>query len=293
MEGFSEIFTSIVLEALPFMLLGVILSSIIQMYVSDNLLKKILPKNRFIGGVIASLIGMFLPICECTSVTITRGLIKKNVPINMAITYMLAAPIVNPIAIISTYYAFGGSVKMAAIRTLIGMTAAIIIGFLAEVFCSNNMNNVIKEDKYLYNTCTCGSCNTNNQKGIKQLIINSSSELYNIFGYFVVGAMLASASSLIITKDRLTNMNVSTAVYVILMMAFAYLVSLCSEADAFVASSFIGIIPNSAILSFIILGPMIDIKNTIMLLGYFKKSFVLKLVFLIFSVDFIICCFVI
>lgn len=293
MLEFSAIFTSIVLEAFPFMLLGVFISAIIQMYITDNLLNKFLPKNALIGGIIASLIGIIFPVCDCTSVTITKGLIKKNIPVNMAITYMLSSPIVNPIVIMSTYYAFGGSVKMALTRTIIGIVSSIIIGLLARVMCNNNNSSIIREDKDIYNSCTCGCCNIGNQKGIKVLLYNASNELYNIFGYFIIGAILASASSLIITKEKLADMNVSTTMCIVIMMLFAYFISLCSEADAFVISSFTGIFPFKAILSFLLLSPMIDIKNTIMLLGYFKKSFVLKLIFLIFSVNFIICCFII
>lgn len=288
MEEFSKIFTSIVLEALPFIIIGVLLSSFIQMYISEEHIRRILPKNKLLGGILAAMAGIVFPTCECTSVTITKGLMKKGVPINMAITYMLAAPIVNPLVILSTYYAFNDNVKIVALRVAVGMTAAIIIGYLISLFSPGDVSQIMKDDKYVVNTCTCGCC-TNNQKGIRALLYHASAEFNNVAVYFIIGAFLAALSNVIISKESLISVRSSAVVSTIIMMAFAYFVSLCSEADAFVASTFMAHFPLCSVMSFLILGPMIDIKNTLMLMSYFKKSFVIKLIFFIFAVSFILC----
>lgn len=288
MEEFSEVFTSIVLEALPFIIIGVFLSSFIQMYISEEHIRRILPKNKLAGGILAAMVGLVFPTCECTSVTITKGLMKKGVPVNMAITYMLAAPIVNPLVILSTYYAFNNNVKIVALRVAIGMIAAIVIGYLILILSPGDVSKIMKDDKYVINPCTCGCC-TGNQKGLKPFLYHASAEFNNVAVYFIVGAFLAAVSNLIISKQSLISVRSSVVVSTIIMLAFAYFVSLCSEADAFVASTFMAHFPLCSVMSFLVLGPMIDIKNTLMLMSYFKKPFVLKLTFLIFAVDFILC----
>ena len=288
MEEFSKVFTSIVLEALPFIIIGVLLSSFIQMYVSEEHIRRILPKNKLAGGILAALVGIVFPTCECTSVTITKGLMKKGVPVNMAITYLLAAPIVSPLVLLSTYYAFNNNIKIVVLRAVIGMVSAIVIGYLISVFSPGDAQEIMKDDKYVFNYCTCGCC-TNNQKGLKPLLYHASAEFNNVAVYFIIGAFLASLSNLIISKESIISVNSSVIVSTVIMMAFAYFVSLCSEADAFVASTFMAHFPLCSVMSFLVLGPMIDIKNTLMLMSYFKKSFVLKLTFLIFAVDFILC----
>ncbi|GKX68369.1 permease [Inconstantimicrobium mannanitabidum] len=294
MEEFSVVFTSMVLEALPFILIGVLVSAFIQMYLSEEHIRRVLPQNKVIGGIIAAFIGVFFPICECTSVPITKGLIRKGIPINMAITYMLAAPIVSPIVIMSTYYAFNGNIKVVAFRTFLGALAAFIIGYLISIMNSENVNSILREgiDKNR-ELCDCGCGYLKNSRGLKPLLYHASKEFYNVTIYFIFGASIATVSNLIISKNEFLGMHFSTPVAIIIMMLFAFFVSLCSEADAFVASTFLSTMPLGAVMSFLILGPMIDVKNTFMLLSYFKKGFVFKLVFLIFAVSFIICALVI
>lgn len=288
MEEFSAVFTSIVLEALPFIIIGVLLSSIIQMYISEEHIERILPKNKLLGGILAALTGIFFPTCECTSVPITTGLIKKGVPVNMAVTYMMAAPIVNPLVVFSTYYAFNGNIKVVVLRLFIGIISAIIIGYIVYIFNPEDISKVMKSNADVSNYCSCGCC-TNNQKGIRALFYHASLEFRSVFVYFIIGAFLASISNLIISRQNIMNIKLSPVLCTIIMMVFAYLVSLCSEADAFVASTFASSFPLCSIMSFLVLGPMIDIKNTLMLMCYFKKSFVFKLTFFTFAVNFILC----
>ena len=106
MIKWANVFISMILEALPFILIGSIASSVIQIYVSENVVKRILPKSRIISIIFAAFMGVFIPICECAIVPIARSLIKKGVPIAVAVVFMLTVPIVNPIVVASTFYAF-------------------------------------------------------------------------------------------------------------------------------------------------------------------------------------------
>ena len=105
MIRWANVFISMILEALPFILIGSIVSSFIQMYISEDTVKRILPKSRVIAIILAAFLGVFVPICECAIVPIARSLIKKGVPIAVAVVFMLTVPIVNPVVIASTFSA--------------------------------------------------------------------------------------------------------------------------------------------------------------------------------------------
>ncbi len=99
-NDFASIFLSIIFEGIPFILIGALASSIIQIFVSEETIARIIPKNKFVGVFIASLVGLVFPVCECAIVPITRRLLKKGVPLSIAITFMLSVPIMNPVVLL-------------------------------------------------------------------------------------------------------------------------------------------------------------------------------------------------
>ncbi|MBS5969609.1 MAG: permease [Clostridium perfringens] len=288
LNKFSIVFSSIVIEALPFILIGAVLASFMQVYISNNIFNKIISKNKLLGSIQAGIIGVFLPVCECATVPITKGLLNKKVPLNVAITYMLAAPIVNPLVILSTYYAFDGNIKVVLLRVGVGFFIAVIAGLL--MLCLSGENNIFIDngEGELQGKCLCGcsEIDDNSSKPIR-LLKHTSLEFYEIGKYFIVGATLASIFQTFVPRDIIFYFENSAVLSIIILMAFSFLISLCSEADAFVASTFINRFSLGSITGFLIIGPMIDLKNTIMLFSIFKKSFVIKLLFVVFSLCFI------
>src|SRR3954451_12413784 len=129
----NTIFISILIEALPFILLGVIISGIIQIFVTDEMMAKAIPKNKFGAIVLASVIGALFPACECGIVPITRRLMAKGVPLYAAIPFMLTGPIINPIVLFSTYIAFGNNWDMVLYRGGIALLVALIVGGLLSI----------------------------------------------------------------------------------------------------------------------------------------------------------------
>ena len=209
---------------------------------------------------------------------ITKGLLNKKVPLNVAITYMLAAPIVNPLVILSTYYAFDGNIKVVLLRVGIGFSIAVIAGLL--MLCLSGENNIFIDNG------GCSEIDDNSSKLIR-LLKHTSLEFYEIGKYFIVGATLAAIFQTFVPRDIIFYFENSAVLSIIILMAFSFLISLCSEADAFVASTFMNRFSLGSITGFLIIGPMIDLKNTIMLFSIFKKSFVVKLLFVVFSLCFI------
>ncbi|WP_349404753.1 permease [Clostridium perfringens] len=288
LNKFSIVFSSIVIEALPFILIGAVLASFMQVYISNNIFNKIISKNKLLGSIQAGIIGVFLPVCECATVPIIKGLLNKKVPLNVAITYMLAAPIVNPLVILSTYYAFDGNIKVVLLRVGVGFFIAVIAGLL--MLCLSGENNIFIDngEGELQGKCLCGcsEIDDNSSKPIR-LLKHTSLEFYEIGKYFIVGATLASIFQTFVPRDIIFYFENSAVLSIIILMAFSFLISLCSEADAFVASTFMNRFSLGSITGFLIIGPMIDLKNTIMLFSIFKKSFVIKLLFVVFSLCFI------
>ncbi|SHK48864.1 hypothetical protein SAMN02745163_03897 [Clostridium cavendishii DSM 21758] len=289
---FALIFSSIMIEAIPFILIGAMLSAFMQTFLTEEILEKAMPKNPLVGSLAAGLIGLIFPICECAAVPITRGLIKKGVPMNIAVTYMLAAPIINPLVILSTYYAFNGNAKVVGLRVLLGFVISVATGLIMLVLQKNN--DFIKDD-FLCNSnmCTCG-CNTYGiRKSKLNLMINHGiKELYDIGKYFIIGAALAALFQVFVPKEKFLLLGTNPILGVVIMLLFAFFVSLCSEADAFVASAFLGSFSFGAVMGFLLLGPMVDLKNTLMLFSTYKKTFVFKLIFVVFSLCFIASCFI-
>ena len=140
------VFTGIVLQAVPFMLLGALLSSALYVFVPDRLLVRIFPKKYGLGFVTALFAGVLFPVCECAAVPLMRSLIKKGVAMPIAVTFMLASPIVNPISIISTLYAFPQQPSVALLRLYFGLTIAFGIGLLLLFYPEEKYLKEEKED---------------------------------------------------------------------------------------------------------------------------------------------------
>lgn len=286
-QNFSVIFISIVLEALPFILLGSIISAVIQVFISEDTIAKALPKNKLLGVLAAALSGLIFPVCECAVIPIGRRLIKKGVPLNMAVAFMLSVPIVNPIVLLSTYYAFHGRPYIVLLRGGLGLFIAVAIGMLVDAF--QHGKEALKLS-YIDsgNLCSCGYDHTYKKKESRfmEVIYHTNSELYDIGKFLILGAFISAFFQTIIERDYVLKLGQHPVYSIIAMMLFAYLISLCSEADAFIASTFLGQFTPGAIIAFLILGPMIDIKNTLMLSSSFKKGFIVKLISLIFIMCF-------
>ncbi|MCM1991903.1 permease [Oceanirhabdus seepicola] len=315
-NSFIMIFMSIIMEGFPFILLGSFISSLIHLFVSEKTIKRILPQKNILGIMVASLLGIIFPVCECAIVPIVRRLIKKGLPIHIAITFMISVPIVNPIVMVSTYYAFS-NISTAILRSGLGYLCACIIGIIILILGDKKplkqkkitKGNVMKKKKIVFthsHDCGCGHCNEESEKNNKiysqknrqafikdmllEIIHHTNEELKTIGKYFTIGALLSAIFQVIISRDVLSIVGGNSVISISIMLILAFVLSLCSEADAFIAKTFASTFTSGSVLGFMILGPMIDLKNTLMLSSSFKGKFIAKLIFVIFSVVFILGC---
>ena len=287
---FASIFTSIVLEAIPFIILGSFISAIIQTFISEEIITKLIPNVSILGYIGAALIGLIFPVCECAIVPITRRLMKKGLPVGVGVTFMLAVPIINPVVIMSTYYAFYDKQAMVILRIAGGFVAAILIGMIVNTL-EENKHSIILDSIENDNYCNCG-CNApfENQSKFKAIFEHTNREFLDIMGYLIFGAFISSGFQVVASHGGFNFISDNKVLVIIFMMFLGFVLSLCSEADAFVGRSFLANYSFSGVAAFLILGPMLDLKNLMMLYGTFKKSFVFKLVITTICVVFVISC---
>ncbi|MDK2829727.1 MAG: uncharacterized protein PWP67_2549 [Clostridium butyricum] len=288
---FATIFTSIILDAFPFIIIGSLVSAFIQIFVSQEIIEKMIPRSSALGYICAGLIGLIFPVCECAIVPITRRLISKGVPVGLGVTFMLSVPIVNPVVIMSTYYAFYDHRSMVLVRTLGGFACAVIIGIIMDMLCRDD-RNIISGQANFDNLCNCG-CNTIITAGksrIRSLIEHTNRELLDITRYLILGAFLSSIFQVVAAHKGFEFISENKVLVIVFMMFLGFTLSLCSEADAFVGKTFYSTYSFSSITAFLLIGPMLDLKNLIMLSGGFNKEFVSKLSFVTLGIVFIVSC---
>lgn len=267
----NTIFISILIESLPFVLLGVIISGIIQMFITEEMIAKVIPKNRFLAVLSATVVGALFPACECGIVPITRRLMAKGVPLHAAIGFMLTGPIINPIVLFSTYIAFGNSWRMVLYRGGLSFVVALIIGFILSYQFKDSQlrNNAHDHHHHDHGHGMLAK--------IKGTIQHSIDEFFSVGKFLILGAFIAAAMQTFLKTSTLTAIGHGDYSSSIVMMGLAYILSLCSEADAFIAASFQSTFSLNSLVAFLVFGAMFDIKNTLMMLSAFKSKFVLYL----------------
>ncbi|MFJ8262750.1 permease [Rummeliibacillus sp. NPDC094406] len=279
----NTIFISIIIEAFPFVLIGVFISGIIQMFVTDQMIAKIVPKNRVLAVLYGTLIGALFPSCECGIIPIVHRLLKKGVPLHVAIPFMLTGPIINPIVLFSTFIAFGNSWQMVWYRAGFAIIIAFIIGIILSYQYKGKGTQLLDEDEHDHHH---EHATTLWQKFVGTLN-HAVEEFFSVGKYLIIGAFIAASMQIFVKTDVLMELGQTKATSSLVMMMLAGILSLCSEADAFIAASFRGTFSTSSLVAFLLIGPMVDIKNLLMMYHTFKKKFIAVLILYIVVLVFI------
>lgn len=282
----NTIFISMVMEAIPFVLVGVLISGLIQAFVTEKWISKIVPRNRWLSSVFGCGIGVLFPSCECGIVPITRRLILKGMPLHAGIAFMLTGPIINPIVLFATYIAFGNDWRMVAVRG--GM--AIAVAFCVSMCISFLFPKLPFKQPYAPVAATVEPALTGQGvpaprmpvgQRVHEVITHAIEEFFSVGKYLVVGAFIAASLQTFVPTSTLLRLGGNPVTASLVMIVLAFVISLCSEADAFIASSFRSSFGIGALSAFLVFGPMIDIKNTLMLLGTYRSRFVIVLIGLV------------
>ncbi|TQO21038.1 hypothetical protein FB472_2706 [Rhodoglobus vestalii] len=247
--------TSIIIESLPFVVLGIVLSIVVQTWLPDDLLMRYLPHAPVLRRAAISLFGIALPVCECGNVPLARGLILKGFSVPEAMTFLLAAPIINPITIITTYQAFGFDDGILVGRILGGLAIANIVGWL---FSLHPQPNALLTDRFAAQ-CAAGSDHhrqTRSEKSLDIFMRESSVLMPAIF----IGSLIAGAIQVAVPRDVLVSLGSNPLWSILAMMLLAFIISVCSSVDAFFILPFASTFMPGSIVTFLVFGPIIDIK---------------------------------
>lgn len=259
----ATLFVSIVVQAMPFLVLGVALSGAIAAFVPASFWSKVLPKKPALAVPVAGAAGVVLPGCECASVPIAGGLMKKGVAPAAALAFLLSAPAINPIVIVSTLVAFPGEPKMALARFVASLIASVVMGWLWLRFGKGEWLKLPKR----------GVHETGSKW--KSFRLTAGHDFLQAGGFLVVGALVAAVINVAVPRNIVDAVADNPIIAVLALALLAVILCMCSEADAFVAASF-SQFSNTAKLAFMVVGPMVDIKLIAMQGGWFSRNFVLR-----------------
>jgi uncharacterized protein len=270
-QSFKTIFLSIIFEAAPFLMLGVLISSLLQVSISEERLRRIIPKNPVIGLLVASLLGVLFPVCECGMIPVARRLIQKGMPAYLGITYMLAAPVLNPVVYFATYSAFRTRPDMVYSRMALGFGVAFSAGLLIYFFVRKNPLKLRADELR-------GAGAQTERMTLSGWAEHMLNDFFDMAKYLLFGAFIAACLQVFVARSTLIGIGAHSWSSYPFMMGLAYVLSLCSTSDAFVAASFSGAFSKGPLLAFMVLGPMLDFKSTLMLLSAFRFRFVAFLI---------------
>lgn len=245
---------SVLIESLPFVALGVVLSIVVQVWVPPGAIERWMPRRAWARRAVLSLLGMFIPVCECGNVPFARGLLMRGFSVPETLTFLIAAPIVNPIVIITTHQAFGFSDGILIARLLGGYAIANLVGWL---YSRHPSPDALLTDRFRA-TCEIVTHEPGGRwrRSIAQFII----ELRAVMPALVIGSALAGAVQVLIPRDALLAIGSNPALSIAAMILLAMVVSICSNVDAFFALSFASTFTPGSIVAFLLVGPLVDVK---------------------------------
>ncbi|MCL6590769.1 MAG: permease [Firmicutes bacterium] len=278
------VFVSIVIQALPFVLIGVFSSAALQNLITIEMIENKLAKTSKLPGILLAIgAGFFFPVCDCGVIPVVRRLLLKRVPPYMAIAFLVAAPLVNPITVWATATAFGYNLTVTLIR--VGM--AVLVGIIVALWVSRfypSLKDILNQKTFmqLAPAAAAETAHPHSKPSgskIAGIFSHAEEEFLEVGRFLIIGALIAATVQTMVPKQSLVAITQSPALSVLVMMALAVTLSLCAEADAFVARSFVYHFPLGSIMAFMVFGQMIDLKNLALLLKIFKP----RAVFFIFG----------
>ncbi len=311
--------SGLLLQAVPFTLIGVLVSAAVETFVTAQFVEKHMPKSTSDGFLVAIAAGFCMPVCDCVIVPTFSRLIAKKLPLPAAVTFLCAVPVVNPVSVLATWYAFSDAPAVVVIRVALGIVIALLAGISFVIFPQKSQilkqNFILRQNLEGASGLSCGckdacshsedardienNCNSENAcqdckntcencpESFKHLsfglkLLDYFHHVYEDFVHLMpiilFGTIVASVIRAWLGNDPASRLNTTFVLISIpMMMLIAYASSLCSSSDAVIARSLAASLPISSVIAFLIFGPMLDIKNTLMLISDCKAKFVLRI----------------
>ncbi|KPI04831.1 Protein of unknown function DUF318, transmembrane [Actinobacteria bacterium OK074] len=267
MQVWRTVFLAVVVQAMPFLLLGTALSGAINAFVPARVFSRVLPRRAALAVPVAGVAGVVLPGCECASVPVANSLIGSGVTPAAAFAFLLSAPAVNPVVLTATAVAFPGHPAMVLARLLASLLTAAVMGWLwlwlgKEEWLRASVG--VRRGGHRAGRSRFGEF----RRGFQHDFLHAG-------GFLVVGAMAAATFNVAVPRSVLDTFSGSPWLSVLFLAVLAVVLAVCSEADAFVASSLTGFSP-LARLTFMVVGPMVDLKLIALQTGTFGRAFAVR-----------------
>lgn len=285
-------FTSLLWEAMPFIVLGAVIAGVVEEFVPQSLITRLLPRNRTLAIALSGFLGLLFPMCECGIIPVMRRLLRKRLPLSCAVCYLLAGPIINVVVITSTAVAFYirddvrqfhqmGSSWMVGMRLGLGWLVAFGTSLIVEQQFQRQGNALLAASstpEALDKTADPDDDQPGQRRPAFRRLSNISEtalhDFVDIMVYLTIGALLASLARQILSHQEIDELSRSYPyLSILIMMGIAVVLCICSEADAFVAASFTTLAPASK-LAFLVLGPMLDFKLFFMYTRVFRPRLI-------------------
>ncbi len=308
-QDFAYAFLSILFEGAPFILLGTLISGFIDVYLPAGTMERFLTRNKFLAVVTAGLLGAVFPVCECAVVPVIRRLVRKGLPVSCALTYMLAAPIVNPITALSTWKAFQGqgAEMMTSSRLLLGFVISVAVGIIVlklplswvlkpQLVASLEKEAASKDHGHEHHD-GCGhdhSCcghdhgdhgheshhHHHHDDGgqVVAALRSAMKDFVDVAVYFAIGVSITALFNTGIAPGAqwLDSLAKNPAAAPAALMGLAFVLSLCSTSDAFIAAT-LAKFSWGAKLAFLTFGPMMDVKLIFLYQMVLRRRFIVLL----------------
>ncbi|PSM47069.1 hypothetical protein C7Y66_21750 [Chroococcidiopsis sp. CCALA 051] len=325
------LFLSLLVEAMPFLLLGVLFSGILLLFVDERKLIAKLPKNPLLGALVGSMVGFLFPVCECGNVPVARRMLMQGVPTPVAIGFLLAAPTINPIVIWATWTAFRDQPEIVVLRVVFSLAIATIIGWVFSVqkdlrpllqpalaaawqpkqqpqkdkkktssdllqsgtFWLSGTGDPIRLDASVLQANLAAATPIKPlSERLRLLLDNTIQELRELGSVLVIGSAIAALIQVFVPREVILNLGGGEITSILTMMLLAAVVSICSTVDSFFALSFASTFTSGSLLAFLIFGPTIDLKGIGLMLSIFKPRAIIYLFALVAQLTFLFTLFV-
>ncbi len=263
LQTWATLFVSVFLQALPFLVLGVALSAAITAFVPASFFTRALPSRPALAVPVAGASGMVLPGCECASVPVAGSLMARGVAPAAALAFLLSAPAINPIVVVSTLVAFPGQPEVAGARFVASLLTAVVMGWLWVRFGRSHWLRLRTHET---------------RAGDSRMNVFRTSAQHDFLhagGFLVVGGAVAATLNVLIPQSVIETVAGQFLVAVLVLAVLAVVLAICSEADAFVAASLTEF-SMTARLAFMVVGPAVDVKLVALQAGTFGSGFAVR-----------------
>lgn len=277
-QTFVTVFLSLFIEAAPFLLAGSIVSGIIAVYVDQGILERFVPRHPLTAALTGAGLGFVFPVCECGVVPVTRRLYGKGLPLPVGIAFLLAAPVINPVVLFSTFAAFGWGPVLWG-RFGFSILVAFIVGLIFHL--------ARPQEILLPQTLAARGIPTHDHPRtgprIWQALALAGDDFLDMARYLIVGSMLAALMQILVSQSTLLAIGQSPFISVFALTFLAFILSVCSTVDAFIALAFSSTFTTGSLFGFLVFGPMVDVKSSLLFLSVFRRRTVLYLILLPFA----------